>query len=201
MAADEFGGGINHDVYAVLNRLEQIRRNRVVQNDRQIVLVRDFGQFVQIGYIIFRIADALGVNGFGFIRDGGLNIFRIAGIYEFDRDAEFAQSVMKEIVSAAVEIVERNYLVAGLRQSEYRQRDSGLAGSQSQRADAAVQLGQPFLKNVGSGIHQASVNVTEFAQTKKVSRVLGVLEHIRCGLINRHRPRVRGRIDHLPAVQ
>ena len=52
MAADELGGGFHNDVGAVLQRAEQVRGGEgVVHDHRQVVLVGDGGDGLEVGQV------------------------------------------------------------------------------------------------------------------------------------------------------
>ena len=63
VAADELGGGLDHDVSAVLQRAEQVRGGEgVVHNHRQVVLVGDFGDGFEVRQVGVRVAEGLEVD-------------------------------------------------------------------------------------------------------------------------------------------
>lgn len=71
MAADELGGGMNHDVRTVPDGTKQIGRCKgVVDDQRQTVLVGDFGDGVNIGKLAVGVARRFHVNGLGVVLNG-----------------------------------------------------------------------------------------------------------------------------------
>ena len=66
MAADELGGGFHNDVGAVLQRAEQVRGGEgVVHDHRQVVLVGDGGDGLEVGQVGVRVAEGLEVDELG----------------------------------------------------------------------------------------------------------------------------------------
>ena len=51
------------------------------------------------------------------------------------------------------------------------------------------------------GVHQAGVDVAELPQAEQICRVLGVVEHVAGGRVDRHGASRRGGIGHLTGVQ
>ena len=63
MAADELGGRLHHDVRAVLQRTEQIRRGEgVVDDHRQMVLMGDGGDGFEVRQVGVRVAEGLEID-------------------------------------------------------------------------------------------------------------------------------------------
>ncbi len=110
------------------------RGRRVVDDQRQVVLVRDPGQRLDVGHVKLGIAESLGVYGFGFLADRLSQAVEIVGIDEADIDAQLGQRVVEKVVGAAVERGGGNDLVAGAGQRGDRKRLRRLAGSGSQSA-------------------------------------------------------------------
>ena len=56
-------------------------------------------------------------------------------------------------------------------------------------------------KHGGGRVRQARVDVAESLQIEQAGRVLGRIEHVGSGLIQRHRAAAGGGVRHLPGVQ
>jgi hypothetical protein len=78
---------------------------------------------------------------------------------------------------------------------------SSLAGSRCQCCDAAFERCHALLKNVGGGIHDPGINISELAQTEKVRCMFGAVKTIGSGLINRNRACVCVRVNLLACVK
>ena len=79
--------------------------------------------------------------------------------------------------------------------------DRRLAAGKRQSRRAAIERRQPLFQNVGGGVHQAGVDIAELPQAEEIGRMLGVMEHIARGCIDRHGASGRGGIGHLARVQ
>ena len=66
-----------------------------------------------------------------------------------------------------------------------------LAARERQRRDPAFERGDALLQDVGGRIHDAGIDVAELLERKQVGGVLGALELIGSGLIDRHRDGAR----------
>ena len=64
MAADKFRRRVNHDINAMVDRPQDIRRNRIVQNKRDTVFMRQLGYPFEVGDVQLRITNRFGVNSF-----------------------------------------------------------------------------------------------------------------------------------------
>ena len=118
VSADELGGRMHHDVGAVLDGPAEIGRGEgVVDDQRQVVLVRDRGDGGDVEHVHARVADGLAVEHAGARRDGAAEIFGIVGIDEGGLDAEAAEADVELRVGAAVERLGGDDLVAGFEQA------------------------------------------------------------------------------------
>ena len=76
-----------------------------------------------------------------------------------------------------------------------------LTGREGERADSALEGRDALLQHVGGRVHDPGVDIAEFLEPEQAGRMLGAFEHVRGGLVDRHRPRVRGRIGILASVE
>ena len=61
--ADKFRCRIDDDIYAVIEWPQDIRRDRIVQNERYAALVRDLRYSFQVSDVVLRVADRFGIYG------------------------------------------------------------------------------------------------------------------------------------------
>ena len=83
---------------------------------------------------------------------------------------------------------------------QQRQRLRRLPGRGQQRADAALQRREPLLDHVGGRVHDPGVDVAELLQGEEVRGVVGVVEDVRRGLVDRQRPGSGGGVRLLAGV-
>ena len=115
VAADELGGGVDHDVSAMLNGADQIgRAEGVVNHQRQAVLMGNLGDGVDVGDVAVGIAQGLQIDGLGVVLNGVLHFCQIMGVHESSGDAELGQGVGQQVVAAAVDGLLGDDVVAGL---------------------------------------------------------------------------------------
>ena len=96
MPADELGGRVDHDVRAVLDGAQQIRRGEgIVDDQRDAVPVRAFGDGADIGHVTVGIAHRFGVQRLGVLPDGSLKIRGIVAVHKRRFDADFLKRMRK----------------------------------------------------------------------------------------------------------
>ena len=122
VAAEELGGRVHDDVGAELERTDQVRRrDRVVDDQRQVVLVRDARDALDVEDVDLRVADGLGEEQLGVRADRGGPLGRVVLVLdEGDLDAELGERVLEQVVRAAVDRARRDDVVAGARDVEHR---------------------------------------------------------------------------------
>ena len=102
MAADEFRGRVHDDVGTVKEWLGQVRgRQSVVDHERNLVLMGDACNALEIEHVALRIPECLGVKRLCVRSHGrtpGFEVIRI--IDECRLDPQFRQRVVEEVVRA-----------------------------------------------------------------------------------------------------
>ena len=149
--------------------------------------MRNGGDGFEVGDIQAGIAHRFAEEEFGFRRDRLGEILRILRIDETHRDAELREDVVKLREGAAVEIVRRDDLVPCGAEIDDRVENRTRPGSQCQSGRAALHFRDALLEHIVGGVHQARVDVAEFAQAKEVRGMLGIAENKRAGAVDRHR--------------
>ena len=76
----------------------------------------------------------------------------------------------------------------------------GLTGRQEQRGDAAFERRDALLDDVLRRVHDAGVDVAGLGEAEQRGGVLGAVERVRRGLVDRQRPRVGGDVGRLAGV-
>ncbi len=114
VAADIFGGRIDDDGRAMLERPAEDGRRRVVHDQRHAELAADIGDFLDREDAQLRIGQGLGVIGAGLVIGGLGEGLRILRIDEAHLDALVLQRVGEQIPGAAVKVGGGDDVVAGL---------------------------------------------------------------------------------------
>ena len=108
---------------------------------------------------------------------------------------------VKQIDRAAIERRGRNDMIAGIQQRGDGEMHRRHAACGADRADAVFQRRQALLQHRRRRIGNARVDVAGALQVEQARGVIGIVEHIRGGLVNRHGTRPCDRIGMLPGVQ
>ena len=116
VAAEEFRRRLDYDVRAVFKGPDVVRRaDRVVDDQRNAVLVRNFRKGLDVEDVTLGIGDALAVQGAGAVVDERAPRFGVVRILdESDDDADLGEGDFQEVVRAAVQRRRRDDLVACL---------------------------------------------------------------------------------------
>ena len=195
MAANEFSGGMNHDIRAVLNRPDHIRcSERIVNHKRNLMRMGNCGDGVNIRDIRIRIAQGLDKHGFCLFIDRAFDLVRILRVHESRTDSVSRKGVVQEVIAASVYGLLRYDIVPRPCQGKDGISDRRRACRNGQGSDAAFQSRYSLLKNALGGIGQPAVDIAGIPQIKTVRRMLRAVEDIGCRLIDRHRPGIRNRI-------
>ena len=104
VAADELGGGMQHDVRAPFEWPAEIGRGEgVVYHQRDARLARDGRNFRKRKHVDARIAERFPVKNFRVRTDRPAEILRVGGIHERHLDPQPRKGVVELVVGSAVE--------------------------------------------------------------------------------------------------
>ncbi len=202
VAADELGGGVHHDVRAMLDRPAEVGgREGVVNHQRHVGIMGDLGHCFDIEHVHARIADGLGVEEPRLRCNRFAEILRLIRVDEDGVDTEPAEADVELRVGAAVERAGGDDLVARAEQAGDRQELRGLSAGGGEAGDTAFERGHALFENARGRIHDAGVDIPELLQVEKSGGVFGVIEDVRSRLIDGHGARVTGGVGLVPRME
>ena len=200
VAADELGRGLDHDVGAVLQRAEQVRGGEgVVDDHRQMMLVGDCGDGLEVGQVGVWIAEGLEVDELGVLLDGVLEVLRNLRIDESGGDAVARQRVLEQVEGAAVDVLGGDDVVTGLGDVAHGVLDGRGARGDRDAGGAAFKGGDAILEHALGGVGQTAVDVTRVGESEAGLGVVEVVEDVAGGRVDRHCAGVGGRVGLLLA--
>ena len=200
--ADIFGERVHDDVGAEVEGAAQIRRRHgVVDDQRHAVPVGDLGQPLDVDDIARRVADRFAEHRLGPLVDGPLDGIVVVRLRHADLEALAREGVHEQIVGAAIELADGDDVVADAGDRLDGVGDGGHAGRHHQPADAALHLGDALLQHRRRRVHDARVDVAGDLEVEQVGAMLGIVERIRGGLVDRHGGRLGRGLGRITVVQ
>ena len=174
---------------------------RVVDDQRQALGMRRVGPGADVDDVELRVADRLGEHETRLVVGEPGDGVGVVGIGPAHLDAVLRQRVREQVVRAAVQRRDRDDVVAGSRDVEHGVGHGGLARGRRAGGEPALERRDALLEDVPGRVHDARVDVARHLEREQVGGVLGVVELVRRRLVDRHCPRLRGRVRGLTAVQ
>ena len=200
VAADELGGGLDHHVGAVLQRAEQVRSGEgVVHDHRQVMLVGDFGDCLEVRQISVRVAEGLEVDELGVLLDGVLELLRVLGGNEGGGDAVTRQGVAQQVEGSTVDVLGGDDVVTGLGDITHSVFNGSGTGSDGQTSGTTFKGGDAVLEDTLGGVGQTAVDVARVSETEASLGVVEVVEDVAGGGVDRDCTGVGGRVGLLLA--
>lgn len=185
MTTDELGGRMHHDIGTVFNRANQVRRTEgVVDHQRNLVLVGDFGDGIDIRNVGMRVAECFDKDELRVFLDSGFNSLQVMGIYEGRFDTEVAERVLQQVESTTVNSALDNHVVSAAGKSRDGVSDGCGTGSDGESGNATFEGSDTFFENALGRIGDAAVDVTGVLQGETVSGMLSAMEHVGSGLVD-----------------
>ena len=193
VSAHELGGRVDHDVGAVLDGTQQVGRGeRGVHDERQAVTMGDLGPTLEVKHVGVGVAERLGIEQLGVGLDGGLNGGEVVGTHEGGGEALLNKRVAEEVHRAAVQVGGGHDVVAGRCDVLHGNGDGSRAAGHAKRTHTALERRDALLKDRGSGVGEARVDVAGLRKGKAAGRRGGILEHVGRGGVNRDRAGIGG---------
>ena len=193
MAAQELGQRMHGDVGAVIERLEQDGRcNGIVDDQRHAMGMGDFAsasmsQTLPAGLPMVSANTARVFSSISFSIAVGL-----VALGEAAGDALPRQDVREQRMRGAVELRHGDDVAAVIGDIDEGEMQRGLPGRDRKRADAALELGDAFLQHRAGRIGDAAVAIAFGLEIEERRAVIGAVEGVGRGLVDRHGNRVRG---------
>ena len=195
MTAEELGGGVHHDVGAVLQGSDDVgRAEGVVHDEGQAVTVGYGGDAFDVEHVAVGVAEGLGEDGLRLGPDGGFEGLEVVHVDDGVAHTLTRERVGDEVVAAAVEVVGSHEVVSGLQDVLQRIGDGSGAAGNGQTGHTAFEGGHAVFEDALRGVGQTAVDVAGVTQSEAVGGVLRVAEHVAGGLIDGHRTGVGGQI-------
>ena len=202
VAAEVFGGRVHHDIRTLGERLDQVRRrDGVIHDQRNPVVVGHRGDPGGVEDVDLRIGDGLCEERLGVRPHRRAPRVEVVGVGDERRlDPQLGQRVMQQVVGAAVEPGAGHDVVPGAGEVQDCEGLRGLARGQEQRRHPALECGDALLDDVGRRIHQPGVDVAGLGQPEQRGGVVGAVEGVGGGLVDRQRPGVGVSVGSLAGV-
>ena len=136
-----------------------------------------------------RIADAFAEHGARVLIDQLLDRLGGIGAGETHLDPLARQNMGEQRVRGAVELRQGNDVAAHRREVEHGVVQRRLAGTHAERLDAAFERGDAALKHGGRRVADTAVAVTLGFEVEQGGAVIGAVEFVGDGLVDRDRDR------------
>ena len=111
----------------------------------------------------------------------------IVGIHKCGLDTESTERMLQQVESTAVNRALGHHMVALAGKCRNRIGNGCGAGCHGESGNATFERGNTFFEYALGAVGDASIDVTACLQYKTVSSVLGVVENVGRGLVNRNR--------------
>ena len=192
---------MHDDIGAVIDRAQQNRRgDGVVDDERNAVALGDARQRLDVADVAGRIADALAEDRARFVVDQLFDRVGPVGLGEAHGDALARQNVGEQRIGRAVKLRHRNDVGAHRGEIEHRVVQRRLAGADAQRVDAAFEQGNAPFEHRDRRIADPAVAIALGFEIEQRGAVIGAVELVGHGLIDRHRDGFGRRIGFVAAV-
>ena len=201
MAAHELRQRVHHDVRPVLDRPQQDGRcHRVVDDQRNAVPVRDVREGADIADVPRRVPDAFAEDRLRLVVDQPLDGVGLIGFREPDGDALARQEVREQGVGGPVELRDRDEVAAEFSDVEHRIVQRRLPRAHAQGLQPALEGRDPPLQHRVRRVADAAVAKSLDLEVEQGCSVVGAVERVRDGLIDRDGYGLRRRVDLVAAV-
>ena len=160
----------------------------------------DLGKRLDVADIAGGVADGLGEYRAGVLVDQSLDRVRLIALGEAAGDALPRKDVGQQRVRGAVELRHGNDVAAVIGDVDEGEVQRGLSGRNRERADAALELADALFENCAGRIGDAAVAKAFGLQIEEGRAVVGAVEGVGGGLVDRHRDCVRGGLYFIAGV-
>jgi len=161
VTADELRCRMHHDVGTMFNRTNQVRRTEgVVDDQRNLVLVSDFGDSVDIRNIGMRVAESFDKDELRVFLDGGFDALEIVSVDEGRFDTEVTERVLQQVESTTVNRALDNHVVTTAGKSRDGVSDGSGTRGDSESGNATFEGSNALFQNTLGRIGDTAIDVT-----------------------------------------
>lgn len=185
MATDELSGRMHHDVGTVFNRANQVRSTEgVVDDQRNLVLVGDFGNGFDIRDVGMRVAERFDKDELRVALDSSFDTLEVVGVNESRFDTEVAERVLQQVEGTAVNRTLCNHVVTLAGESRDGVGNGSCTGSDGESGNTTFEGSDTFFEHTLRRVVDTAIDVTGVLQGETVSGMLSAMEHVGSGLVD-----------------
>ena len=202
VAGEKLGCRVVDQIRAVIQRFQEVRRGEGrIDEERNLVLVRELAQHRQVQHIEAGIAEGFAIEHFGIRADRRTPGIDVARVNEAGIDAKAAQRVVEQIMRAAVKCARSDDVRPGPGNRCQPQMQCGLAARGGQTGHAAFERGDALFEHGSGRVGNARIHMARTLHVEQARRVIRILEHEGRGEVNRRRARAGFRVGGSAGMQ
>ena len=162
---------------------------------------RDGSDRFQVEHVDGGVAEGLAVEELRPVGDRAGEVLGVVGVDEGGVDAHPPERHVEKRTGTAVEGARGDDVVAGLEEGEEGGGLGRLPGGGRERSPPVLERRHPLLEDGRRRVHEPGVDVPEGLEVEQARGVIRVVEHVRGGLVDGHRPRPGRGVRELPRMQ
>ena len=199
--SDELRCGMHHDVCTMFERTDKEWSKSIIDDEDNAMPVGHLGHAFQVQNVAVWIAKGLCIEHFRLGPNGRFQRVEIIKIHDGMGNSLRCEGVRNEVVGTTVKVVGSHDMPSSLYDILQSIGDGRCSRGHGKRCHASLQSCNAVLQNALGGVRQASVDVSWVAKTETVCRVLSIVEHITCCLIDGNSTRISCWVGNLPCMQ
>ena len=168
---------------------------------RGIPRSRDGAHRLEVEHVDGGVAEGLTVEELRAPGERAGEVLGVVRVHEHRVDAHAPERHVEQRAGAAVEGARGHDLVARFEEGEQGGGLRRLSARGGEGRPPVLERRHPLFEDGGGGVHEPGVDVPERLEVEQARGVVRVVEHVRGGLIDRHRPRAGRRVGDLSRVQ
>ncbi len=193
---------MDNNVGAMFDRTAEVRRGEgVVDDERELVLMGDGSNLLNVEDVAAGVRDGFSVETLGLRRDGPAEVLGVIGFDERDTDTHAPEGDVELRVSSTIEGGGGDDMVPGLTDIGDRQELRRLSGGDGEGGHAPFQRGDSFFEHRRGGVHDARIDVAELLQGEELRGIVGVVEDEGGRLVDGNSARFGGGVDGVALVK
>jgi hypothetical protein len=185
VSTHEFRQRVHDDIRAVFEWTQQYRRrDGVIDDQRNLMAMRDFGQCFEVADVPGGIAYALAEHRAGVPVDQLFDRSRMIALAKSNIDTELRQKMRKQGMRGAVKLWDGDEVFADLSDIQHCIVERRLPGADGECSDPAFEGGNAPFEHIVGRIADAPIAMALDFEIKERRRLLRAVESIGYGLIN-----------------
>jgi len=141
--------------------------------------MNSLGNGLEVWNIVAGVTNGLEINGLGLIINGGNDVLNLVSLNKLGSDTKSWEHNLELVIGTTVQVASGDNVITSVSEGRNGHELRGLARGGSNGSNTTFQGSNSLFEDIYSGVHNATVDITELLEAEEPRAVSGVIEDVR----------------------